>query len=612
MSNFFSFLCSLSIKDIFKKYIVSFLIILILTIVNFLILRWDFNDEITNYLTKISFSLVITFFASVWFYLLKYNKVNCKIKNNHLPQIIPILFWIFFYFTFALDIDSWDNIMYFILTLIWFVSFLFISPFFKDILSYKDLKIQYDLQFRHTLYLIISSSIIWWLFYLLCVIWVFAIFTLFDLKDYEYYKIYWDLAIIVFSLFTPSYFLLQIWQNNWIYDEKNITSKLYDFLIKFIWVPFIYIYFFILYAYTLKVFLNFQDWPKWEVSWLVIIFSSFWYLLYILSKYLENNFKLIKNFRKYFPFVVIPQIFMLFYAIFLRIWQYDLTTNRYFVVVFWIWLLIISIYLIISKKKNLYIITSLLTLFVVIISVWPWWVYEMPLNRQLNRLKNNLIQANILNNWKITPLSKYEDITPELSREIYKWIEYTCNFNDCSQVKSIFKDLYDQYLIKYKKDFIENNKIFSNSKEIIPPKWGFITFLGETLKVRSYTPISTEESWFLYISLIWNDDFFPLDLKDYTKIYKIWDYDNSSVKSGKNNLKIMSWSELVDEINLEEVLTKIEQTYKDTKNTDFEKNNLTFDLLGKNWKYLLLLENISFDSKNKDKNLNINWYLLKK
>gem|GEM_PF-4230826 len=36
----------------------------------------------------------------------------------------------------------------------------------------------------------------------------------------------------------------------------------------------------------------------------------------------EEKFSIVKLFRKYFPFVLIPQIFMLFYAIFLRINQY--------------------------------------------------------------------------------------------------------------------------------------------------------------------------------------------------------------------------------------------------------------------------------------------------
>ncbi|MDR0772292.1 MAG: DUF4153 domain-containing protein, partial [Candidatus Peribacteria bacterium] len=65
----------------------------------------------------------------------------------------------------------------------------------------------------------------------------------------------------------------------------------------------------------------------------------------------------------------IPQIFMLFYAMYLRINQYDLTINRYFVVVFGIWLLFISLYFVFSKRKNLIVIPAVLTTFTVLISV---------------------------------------------------------------------------------------------------------------------------------------------------------------------------------------------------------------------------------------------------
>jgi len=84
---------------------------------------------------------------------------------------------------------------------------------------------------------------------------------------------------------------------------------------------------------------------------------------------------------------------MLFYAIYLRINQYDLTINRYFVVVFGLWLLVISIYYIFSKKKHLSIIPAILTLFTIIISVGPWSVYSLPESRQLDRLKTNLEKA---------------------------------------------------------------------------------------------------------------------------------------------------------------------------------------------------------------------------
>jgi hypothetical protein len=111
---------------------------------------------------------------------------------------------------------------------------------------------------------------------------------------------------------------------------------------------------------------------------------------------------------------------MLFYAIYLRINQYDITVNRYFVVVFGLWLLVVSLYFIFSKKKNLIIIPSVLTLFVIIISIIPGFnVYSLPENRQFDRLKTNLQEAKIIQNSKITPLKNYSDINQELSKNIY-------------------------------------------------------------------------------------------------------------------------------------------------------------------------------------------------
>jgi len=65
---------------------------------------------------------------------------------------------------------------------------------------------------------------------------------------------------------------------------------------------------------------------------------------------------------------VLPQILMLFYAIYLRIAQYDLTMNRYFVVVFGTWLTIISLYYTISKQKNILVLPATLTIISLLIS----------------------------------------------------------------------------------------------------------------------------------------------------------------------------------------------------------------------------------------------------
>jgi hypothetical protein len=102
---------------------------------------------------------------------------------------------------------------------------------------------------------------------------------------------------------------------------------------------------------------------------MVIGFSIFGYIIYILSYAFEEKNKFIKKFRKIFPYAVVPQIFMLFYAIYIRINQYDITINRYFVVTFGIMLLMISLYYIFNKSKKLIIIPLVLSFFTLFISV---------------------------------------------------------------------------------------------------------------------------------------------------------------------------------------------------------------------------------------------------
>lgn len=162
------------------------------------------------------------------------------------------------------------------------------------------------------------------------------------------------------------------------------------------------------------------------ISWLVIGFSSFGYLTYIFSKPYEELSAIISTFRKFFPYVVIPQLFMLFYAIGLRIGQYDVTMNRYFVVAFGIWLLGVSLYFIVRKSPLLAFIPASLALVSFVISIGPWGVFSYPFARQEAKLLRNLESAKILQNGKIVPLSSERDISKELSTDIASEINYLC------------------------------------------------------------------------------------------------------------------------------------------------------------------------------------------
>lgn len=153
------------------------------------------------------------------------------------------------------------------------------------------------------------------------------------------------------------------------YELVHYKKQAWHFMVEYLFLPFTVIYFLILYSYSIFVLADFGNWPRGIISWMVIGFSTLGYFTYILSYSLQENHKYIALFRKFFPWVVIPQLGMLFYAIYLRIHQFDLTINRYLVVLFGIWLLIVSLYLVFSRRKFLAFIPLFLTTLILIFSV---------------------------------------------------------------------------------------------------------------------------------------------------------------------------------------------------------------------------------------------------
>jgi hypothetical protein len=117
---------------------------------------------------------------------------------------------------------------------------------------------------------------------------------------------------------------------------------------------------------------------------------------------------------------------MLFYAIGLRIGQYDLTMNRYFVVAFGFWLLITSLYFLLRRTALLAFVPASLALISFFISLGPWGVFSYPFARQEAKLLRNLETAKILQNGKIVPLASERDISKELSTDIASEIDYLC------------------------------------------------------------------------------------------------------------------------------------------------------------------------------------------
>ncbi len=463
------------------------------------------NAEISG--DEISRAILIcgtTFFLSIGLSLFSETAHN-KTYIKYL-QILPVLYGIAMYASGAWVRWDFESTISLILHLSGFIGCIFIAPYITDFVQKRENEITYTNYFSMTSWALFMSAIVGISLFILGAIGITSVIELFDLQSLvDEDKIISNWVVIALALVAPLYALVHLPKIHELNTQDFQTNKFFWFLIRFVGVPFISLYFLILYAYSVRVLINFSDWPKGMISWMVIGFSAFWYLNYIFSKSYETGSTLVSLFRRYFPLVVLPQTVMLFYAIYLRINQYDLTMNRYFVVLFWVWLVIVSTYLIMSKKKSMSLIPASLAIISFVISVGPWSVSRLPLHRQYDRLVVNLEKANILKDGIITPLKNTTDIDADLSRDIASGIDYVCGYSDCSLIRNLFPEQ------------VKNIKDESS--------WNVSYTISQAIKVQQYSNI--QDSTVKYLMYNSRTPLLPLEVEPgYTRIVDIRNKNN--------------------------------------------------------------------------------------
>ncbi len=267
-----------------------------------------------------------------------------------------------------------------------------------------------------------------------------ALFQVSFIEGERYFEWFLFSAILV----APIYFLSKTPGPEMpVLPKESHAEKFLRFIVLYIAIPFICIYFLILYAYTVKVLLDISNWPKGVLSWLVIWFSFFGWAVYTLSYHVKNN-HFVQAFRKWYPWILLPQVAMLFYAIVLRIGQHGFTVNRYLVIAFGVWLVCLSVYYIWSKKKHLVFLPASLSLSILIITIGPWSMFSVSERSQLGILQERMERVGVLQDGQITRLADNEigQISAEDKRSIPSVIRYICAYHGCDQMRSIFGDTY--------------------------------------------------------------------------------------------------------------------------------------------------------------------------
>lgn len=270
---------------------------------------------------------------------------------------------------------------------------------------------------------------------------VFTIDQLFDVMIEG--KVYFYMFLIVGFIFGVSMFLSKIPEKVDEFKDYQYSKSLKVLLI-YIVIPLITVYTIILYAYFVKILVSWE-WPQGLVSNLVLWYSAISVgVIFFITPLLEEN-KIAKLFKIWFPKFILPIMVMMFMSIYQRINQYGVTENRYYIVLFGLWILGIMLYFSFKKPlKNIIIPISLSI--VVLLSIYgPISSYSISKSSQNNRLVRLLESNGMLTGGVITA-------SPNLSKDAKDEINNIISYFERNHLLEDIKVLPDDFKLSDMKD----------------------------------------------------------------------------------------------------------------------------------------------------------------
>jgi len=214
-----------------------------------------------------------------------------------------------------------------------------------------------------------------------------AIKNLFDVEIYD--TIFGHLFVVIAGLFNTLFFLSgvpEITPQNEL--ELNYPKSLKNFT-QYVLLPLISVYLIILIAYEIKIIVTFSL-PKGWVSVLILVFAIFGILSFLLihpiAKKTENLW--MQSFNRWFYYLLIPLIGLLFWAIVYRISLYGFTPERYYVFATALWLTGIVAYFLVQKNPKIKYIPISLCVVALLTIIGPQSANTISKKSQLSRFES--------------------------------------------------------------------------------------------------------------------------------------------------------------------------------------------------------------------------------
>lgn len=213
-----------------------------------------------------------------------------------------------------------------------------------------------------------------------------------------------DAWFIITGIFASVYGLSGVPSNFKSLDQTTYYPKFLRVLTEYFLVPLVSLYLIVLYAYSAKILFT-LTWPLGGVASWIMGFSAVGVLTYFFIYSSKEKFlKYVEFYKKWFFVSLLPLLLVLALSIGIRIQTYAVTEDRYFVVVFGIWALILAFFYLISRSKSLKFMAWSLLVILLMTMYGPQSVFELPKATQMARLENILVKYGILLDGKVVKI----------------------------------------------------------------------------------------------------------------------------------------------------------------------------------------------------------------
>lgn len=395
------------------------------------------TDNQTNII--LTFVLGVSWLIGAQFFL---EQLKNPKKGIWLKPVLLILLFLFYWHLPEVD-TFYDNpvcLVRFFLFLIAGHLFVLFSPFL-----FKWNKNAYWNYLKSAGFAIVRSGFFFGVLYLGLVIALLAVDSLFSVRVNE--DVYFQLFLFCLGIVNTWIYLSDFPKN--IYQQQEIHfNKALEVFVKYILIPLVILYLLILYAYSIKISVQWEL-PKGWVSYLVTALAFLGFTVQVIINPIQKTVKswTINRFYPWFYILMLPLVLLLFIAIFRRVSDYGITENRYFVILLAFWILGMTLFLLFSKKKSLIMLPLSLFVLAILSSFGFWGASSVSLKSQTSQFTN--VYKNVVENNKFATSDEYDQL-----RSILDYLDDRKSVNVLNTVTGIeIKEMFN--------DSINNDKLGS-------------------------------------------------------------------------------------------------------------------------------------------------------